>query len=256
MQVRRKVQRQEAEVTASQRLKGRILDWGASLVGYASLEGVVSPISAKWPWAVSIAVALDPTIIDKVRDGPTAEYYGEYNRVNRALNEIAGRTAEAIFGLGYGAEPFPATVPEGREPEEWVKTLSASFQHKTAATRAGLGWIGKNALLVTPRLGPRLRLATVFTNMPLPVGDPITVGRCGKCEACARLCPAQAIKGVEWEAGLDRDALVDAWSCYETARRLLRERVGANNAVCGICVAVCPVGKAQKGREGPASIAP
>jgi len=211
-------------------------------VGFADLGGVMPPISLKWPRAVSIAVALDPHIIDEVRDGPTAEYYREYNRVNRALNEIAGRTAEAIYGLGYHAEPLPATPPESTQGDEWTRTLSVAFQHKTAATRAGLGWIGKNALLVTPRLGPRIRLVTVLTDMPLPAGEPVTAGRCGKCIACARLCPAQAIKGVEWEAGLERDVLVDAWSCWETARRLLRERVGADNAVCGVCVSVCPVG--------------
>ena len=245
IRVRYKVQTQEADATASRRLEESILDWGASLVGFADLGGVMPPISLKWPRAVSIAVALDPHIIDEVRDGPTAEYYREYNRVNRALNEIAGRTAEAIYGLGYHAEPLPATPPESTQGDEWTRTLSVAFQHKTAATRAGLGWIGKNALLVAPRLGPRIRLATVLTNMPLPAGDPVTTGRCGKCVACARLCPAQAIKGVGWEAGLDRDALVDAWSCWETARRLLRERVGANNAVCGVCVAVCPVGREQ-----------
>jgi len=243
------VRTQEAGGTASGRLEENMLDWGASLVGFADLGGVMPPISLKWPRAVSIAVALDPHIIDEVRDGPTAEYYGEYNRVNRALNEIAGRTAEAIFGLGYHAEPFPATPPGSAQGDEWTRTLSVALQHKTAATRAGLGWIGKNALLVTPRLGPRIRLATVLTDMPLPAGDPVTTGRCGKCIACARLCPAEAIKGVELEAGLERDVLVDAWSCWETARRLLRERVGANNAVCGVCVAVCPVGKAQTGDE-------
>jgi epoxyqueuosine reductase len=245
IQVRRKVQTKEADETASGRLEESILGWGASLVGFADLGVVVPAISLKWPRAVSIAVALDPHIIDEVRDGPTAEYYGEYNRVNRALNEIAGRTAEAIFGLGYNAEPFPATTPGGSQGDGWVETLSVRFQHKTAATRAGLGWIGKNALLVTPRFGPRLRLATVLTDMPLAAGDPVTAGRCGTCVACARLCPARAIKGVEWEAGLERETLVDAWSCYETARRLLRERVGAKNAVCGVCVAVCPVGREQ-----------
>jgi len=235
----------EVEVNVSRRLEESILDWGASLVGFGDLEGVVRHMPVKWPRAVSIAVALDPQIIDGVKDGPTAEYLGEYHRVNRTLNEIAGSAAEAICDLGYGAQPFPATVPEGREKEEWVKTLSVSFQHKTAATRAGLGWIGKNALLVTPSLGPRLRLATVFTDMPLPTAEPIAAGRCGKCVACVRRCPAQAIKGVTWEAGLERALLVDAWSCYEMARRLLRERVGASNAVCGVCVAVCPVGREQ-----------
>jgi len=243
IQVRWKVLTDEADATPSRRLKESILGWGASLVGFADLGGVVPAIALRWPRAVSIAVALGPHTIDEVRDGPTADYYAEYNRVNRALNEIAGRTAEAIYSLGYHAEPFPATIPEGREADEWVKTLSVSFQHKTAATRGGLGWIGKNALLVTPTLGPRVRLATVLTDMPLMVGEPVTVSRCGKCRACARACPAGAIRGQEWEAGLAREFLVAARLCYDTARRLLLQRVGTENAVCGVCVAVCPVGR-------------
>jgi epoxyqueuosine reductase len=214
-------------------------------VGFAGLGDAAPPPFSEWPRAISIAVALDPRAIEGVRDGPTAPYYAEYNRVNRALNEIAGRTAELVFSLGYRAEPFPATVPRSEQVDEWTRTLSVALQHKTAATRAGLGWIGKNALLITPRFGPRLRLATVLTDMPLPVGDPFTSGRCGECKACSRACPDRAIKGTEWQAGLRREELLDARACWETARRVLRERVGANNAVCGICVAVCPVGRKQ-----------
>jgi epoxyqueuosine reductase QueG len=233
----------EIDTTACAGLKESIRGWGASLVGFADLNGVAALPLSDWPRAVSMAVALDPAALETVRDGPTTEYYGEYQRVNRVLNEIAGRTAELIFGLGYGAEPFPATVPDSPRGADWLKTLSVPFQHKTAATRAGLGWVGKNALLITPQFGPRIRLATVLTDMPLPVGEPITAGRCGECTACACACPARAIQGVEWQAGLERDLLVDARACLNTARGLLRERVGADNAVCGVCVAVCPTGR-------------
>ena len=235
----------EVDTTACALLEESILGWGASLVGFANLVGAVSPPISEWPGAVSMAVALDPAALEGVRDGPTADYYNEYNRVNRALNEIAGRTAKLIYGLGYRAEPFPATVPRTVQAGEWAKTLSVAFQHKTAATRAGLGWVGKNALLITPRFGPRVRLATVLTDMPLAVGESITVGRCGKCSACARVCPARAIEGVEWQAGVDRDELVDAWACWETARGLLHQRVGVDNAVCGVCVSVCPEGRSE-----------
>jgi epoxyqueuosine reductase len=244
-ETRCKVHDSETKTDACGRLKESVLGWGASLVGFADLEGAAPTPLSMWPRAVSLAVALDPTALTGVRDGPTTDYYGEYNRVNRALNEIAGRTAGAILDLGYRVEPFPATVPETWQGEDWTKTLSVAFQHKTAATRAGLGWVGKNALLITPEFGPRVRLATVLTNMPLPVGEPLTVGRCGDCTACARACPGQAISSTEWRAGLPREKLVDAWSCWETGRRLLRERVGADNAVCGVCVAVCPVGRPQ-----------
>jgi epoxyqueuosine reductase len=239
----------EADPDTVAYLTEQILGWGASLVGFADLDGVVSAPPFEWPRAVSIAVALDPAALAGVRQGPTPEYYREYTRVNRALNEIAGRAAEVIYSLGYRAEPFPATVPEGPRSSEWVKTLSVAFQHKTAATRAGLGWVGKNALLITPQFGPRVRLATVLTDMPLPAGEPLAAGECGECRACESACPAGGIKGREWQAGLEREALVDARACWKTARSLLRQRVGADNAVCGVCVAVCPVGR-QGDAEG------
>jgi epoxyqueuosine reductase len=245
-ETRCKVHVSEANAAAAEHLRETILGWGASLVGFADLAGVAPTTLLMWPRAVSLAVALDPAALTGVRDGPTADYYGEYNRANRALNEIAGRTAGAILDLGYRVEPFPATVPETWRGNDWTKSLSVAFQHKTAATRAGLGWVGKNALLITPEFGPRVRLATVLTDMPLPVEEPVTAGRCGTCEVCARVCPALAIKGTEWQAGLPREKLIDAWACWETAQRLLTERVGADNAVCGVCVALCPVARAQE----------
>ena len=83
----------------------------------------------------------------------------------------------------------------------------------------------------------------MLTDMPLAVGEPVKVSRCGKCRACVRACPAAAIKGQDWVPGLARERLLDARRCYDTARQLLLERVGAENAVCGVCVAVCPVGR-------------
>lgn len=239
------VTRAGAHEDVSEHLREQVLGWGASLVGFADLHGVAPPPLSHWPKAVSIAVALDPAALGGISDGPTPEYYREYMRVNRVLNEIAGRTAEAIFRLGYRGEPFPATVPSHSQGEEFARTLRVAFQHKTAATGAGLGWVGKNALLVTPRFGPRVRLATVLTDMPLAAAEPVTTGRCGACRACVRACPAAAIEGREWQAGVEREALVDAQACWETSRGLLRQRVGVEDAVCGVCLSVCPVGRDQ-----------
>ncbi len=219
------------DLAACRELHRRVLDWGASLVGFADLAGLGSACLSNWPWAVSIALALDPATIAGVRDGPTAEYYAEYKRTNRALQDLAGRVADGIRDLGHRAKPIAPTVPEGPEADQWIQSLSVSFQHKTAATRAGLGWVGKSALLITPGFGPRVRLATVLTDMPLPAGEPEAVGRCGRCRACVGSCPAGAIRGQEWEAGMPREHIIDARLCYQTATRLLLERVGTQNAV-------------------------
>ena len=88
---------------------------------------------------------------------------------------------------GAAAEPIQPTGSP--DPEFSLWTDARVFPHKTAATQAGLGWIGKTALFVSPRLGPRLRLATVFTDAELPVGEPVTEGRCGSCRRCVDACP-------------------------------------------------------------------
>jgi len=213
-----------------------IASFGASLVGFADIRE-----SAPWPRAISIALALDPVILKGVKNGPTPEYYKEYLRANTTLNEIAQRTARLLLEAGYRAEAFPATIADS-DPE-YERALRAAFQHKTAATRAGLGFIGKSGLLITPEFGPRVRLVTVFTDLPFPTGQPILEGRCGGCRLCIQACPVGAIKGREWRGGMAREELLDAHACRREATRLLEERVGADEAVCGICVAICPCGQ-------------
>ncbi len=113
-----------------------------------------------------------------------------------------------------------------------------------AATRAGLGWIGKTDLFVSEQFGPRLRLATVLTDRPLgPVGTPVEKSRCGNCTLCVDACPAGAATGISWYAGLDRDAFFDARRCRESCRKLSKSALNEDISLCGICVAVCPVGR-------------
>ena len=226
-------------------LRQRILALGATLVGFADMEGVLEGEFARWPRAISIALAFPDEVIDPVAEGPTPEYFRAYNRLNERLNDIAAQTARLIGALGYQAESFPATVDTGDLDD---RDIRVGFQHKTAATRAGLGWVGKSALLITYRCGPRVRLTTVFTDMPLELGTPVTASECERCIACVRACPGRAITGEDWWAGRPREEFFDAGACYVAARRQLMERVGADHPVCGICIAVCPKGRSERDR--------
>lgn len=132
-----------------------------------------------------------------------------------------------------------------------MKTLSADFSHKMAATRAGLGWIGKTDLFISERFGPRLRLATVLTDSPLAASAvPVTESKCGNCTVCVDACPAGAANGRSWDVHTSRDDFYNAFLCRETCRAVTKKRVGVDASLCGICVSVCPVGKRLPQDEG------
>jgi epoxyqueuosine reductase QueG len=196
------------------------------------------------PTAISLLARFTPEELAGVEDGPTPAYYAGYCRVNDTLNAAAAALADALVAAGFHAETVPATVPEEDYDaiDDWCAV--PVFAHKTAATRAGLGWIGKTALFVSPTLGPRVRLATVFTDLPLAAESPVEDGRCGSCRKCVDACPAGAGRDVTWRAGMPRADLYDAKAC-----EIETEKHPDLGGVCGVCIAVCPWGRRDTARD-------
>lgn len=111
--------------------------------------------------------------------------------------------------------------------------------HKTVATLAGIGWIGKSAVLVTEDYGCAIRITTVLTDMPFLTGTPIKTSKCGTCMVCTTHCPGKAVKDLNWQVYVDRDELLDPNAC----KRTVIERgkpFGLTEGTCGVCIAVCP----------------
>ena len=206
---------------------------GACLVGFADVRNVPA-MAGGLPRAVSIAAALDPVVIRGISDGPTREYFAEYKRVNDLLAGLCERAAEILTKLGKQARAVEPTTAHFDE-----RTLSMPVQHKTIATRAGLGWIGKSALLITKQYGPAVRLSSVLTNAEFTTGDPVDASGCGDCHCCVDRCPAGAIVGSHWTAGMPRESLCDVFACCDTARSLAG-RQGIDATICGICINACP----------------
>ncbi|MCE5258160.1 MAG: epoxyqueuosine reductase [Chloroflexi bacterium] len=213
--------------------------------GYADVAGIF-PDYPQYPRAVSLAYPLPTAALVNLVTGPTQQYYTAYCEANAFLNVLASQVCAALQGLGYPSLGFPATVSQQQLERATGSDYLAKLAHKTIATRAGLGWIGKNALLVTKKYGPRVRLASVLTTAPLPIAQPITTALCGSCQACVKACPAGALHGASWQVGVTRQELVDVHACARTAHALLMQRTGQDDTVCGICVAVCPFGKKQQ----------
>lgn len=220
--------------TLNDELQNYLLSNGASLVGFADLSEIDSNFRDGFPFAVSIAIALNPQIMLGVKEGPTRAYFEEYKKLNTLLDNISQSTEQYLKQNGYNAEARLATLNEDKV------NLYAKVQHKTVATRAGLGWIGKCALLVNKKYGSAVRLTTVLTNAPLSPGKPINTSLCGDCTDCVRLCPAQAISGADWQAGVKREVIYNAFACREMAQNLSLKGFGEKKSLCGLCIVSCP----------------
>lgn len=218
----------------SKTLQDQIIRWGASLVGFAGLEGVPLRQQTSLTYGVAIAVRLSDTIIDEIRNGPTAAYAEHYRTMNHRLDSIATKTTTLLLSKGYRAVPIPASQIIDRKRHE------GRISHKKIATRAGLGWIGKSALLVTPKFGPRVRLVSILTNAPLESAEPITESQCGECTACVRACPASALKGQIWTTAVQREELIEVSLCHQITEK---NKAALGESICGICISVCPLGR-------------
>jgi epoxyqueuosine reductase len=202
---------------------------GAALVGCADLAAVAPELRDGLPRAVSIAVALDPGIVAGIAGGPTPEYLEHYKAKNALLDELSAAAARLLESRGARAAALPATNGG---------TL-VGLPHKTASTRAGLGWIGKCALLITESHGSAVRLTTVLTDAALEPGRPVDASRCGDCAECQAVCPGGAVTGADWRLGMSREELFSEAACREGIRRASAGR-GLDRLVCGMCVAACP----------------
>ena len=222
--------------TLNSEIKAVLIKAGAALVGFADIRSLPADVRDSMPSAISIATALDPSIICGIDNGPTIRYYQEYNRANDFLEELCETTVEFLTSRGNKAIAIKPTIPK---EEMDYETLATQLPNKTIATRAGIGWIGKSALLITKEYGPAIRLASVLTDAELETETPINDSRCGDCSNCVESCPAKAIAGSNWELGMQREALFDAFACCNTAVNSCKS-IGITASICGVCINACP----------------
>ncbi|MHC4738304.1 MAG: 4Fe-4S double cluster binding domain-containing protein [Planctomycetota bacterium] len=220
--------------TFNSEIKSRLIKEGACLVGFADISELPTEVRDSMKFAVSMAVALDAGIIDGISNGPTKHYYQEYKRANEFLSYLCKQTVDILKKYGNNAIAIEPTLEKLD-----FKTLSTKLPHKTVATLAGLGWIGKSALLITREYGPGIRLASVLTDAELEVGEPIKKSYCGDCKECVTHCPARAISGETWKPGMKRGIMYDAFACCDNAKNL-SGKIGVPSTICGICINVCP----------------
>ncbi|MDO9210723.1 MAG: hypothetical protein Q7V48_08235 [Deltaproteobacteria bacterium] len=221
-------------------LKKFALQEGASLFGVAKILDLPEQHCSLFPKtregldrAISIAFHLSDRVLEDIVDGPTKLYFFHYQRANLLLDELGLKIMNFIQSRGWAALPIPAS-----QIVDW-ENQHAHVSHKHVAVQAGLGWIGRNNLLVSSQFGSRQRLITVLTNMPLETDEPLPWG-CGECRACLSSCPSQSIK--------EKPEDFDHIGCYHQIKALVKA-AGLRQNICGLCVKACRGKKTVAGSE-------
>ncbi|MCL2337959.1 MAG: 4Fe-4S binding protein [Firmicutes bacterium] len=213
-----------------------LLKKGITLVGFADVSKGLAKEFRHIPKAISLAISHPP---NKIKPKFWSDFYQyQYEEVDRALEAVQKQIVNYCKMNGWKALAIP---PDSfKTDSRFVARLYPLFPHKTAATCAGLGWIGKNGLLVNKNYGPRLSWATVLTDADLTVSDtPFLQGHCGNCRKCIDACPSGAIKDQEWARGAHNVCHIDIHACQ---RQLEDNESKYGRAVCGLCILACPRG--------------
>ncbi len=177
----------------------------------------------KFDKAVSLGLRLSFAVLQDIADAPTRLYFHHYRTANALLDQAALKISNHIQAKGHLALPVPAS-----QILDW-QNQKAHLSHKKIGHLAGLGWMGRNNLLVNRQFGCQFRLATILTDMPLKTDEPVQQD-CGDCRLCVAACPVNAIK----ESRDDFDHI----ACFEKLKDFQKQRL-VDQYICGICVNVC-----------------
>lgn len=229
----------------SEELKKTVYDkarsLGANLVNCCSVNKWEEvPIQAPefwpkniWPWSENVIVLGIPLFAPMIDTTPSMVYQELYDTSNRILDEMAYKLANYIVTeLGYKAIFFPRDCYYGID--DLVADPNAAFSHVISAYYSGMGSIGDSHNLITAEFGPRVRMVSIITDMPIE-GDPMLDKElCVHCKRCLKACPSHSYK----ENGQSIYTM-DKVACAKYHAQIKNE----HHWPCGICIDVCPVGQ-------------
>jgi epoxyqueuosine reductase len=198
------------------------------------VPGTVRVIAARmdyWPAEAADAQA--------VLDDPARAYVARY-ALGRDYHKLLRARLATLAGHIRAARPAASTR---------VFVDSAPVLERGIAQKAGLGWIGKNTVLIHPRAGSWFFLGEIYTDLELPVDAPFEGMHCGSCTACLDVCPTRAFTG-PWQLDARRCISYLTIELHGPIPEPMRAAIGNRVFGCDDCQLVCPWNRfAQPSRE-------
>ena len=187
----------------------RIKQGGADFVRFVDISEFPEEITGGCKCAVLFGKALSKEYIADMKAEIPPKHKEVFNTETK-MDSLAVKIASELEAQGYKAVG---------------KLKTGLLPHKTVALRAGMGFIGKNNLLVTPEYGCALMMGKVLTNAPFAViREEPKAPKCGSCDVCQKICPNGALLGKTWDITLKREDIITRKLC----------------TLCLKCMANCP----------------
>ncbi len=204
------------------RIKALLDDKGVDIVRFVDISHLPLKQNRGYKEAILMGILLSPNYLFKVSNTPDyvekmkrerTSSEDEFNIKEQKTDQLADYIADYLVSEGYSAYSQSERNIESTGFYD-SKGKITPLPHKTIAGLAGLGWIGKSNLLVTPKYGSAISMSSVLTGAPLEtiLFSPTTSG-CGDCSICKDVCQVQAIKGKPWGAAVSRDEIIDVALC-------------------------------------------
>lgn len=222
-----------------ERIESAAREAGSDLVCFADLSPLKGMLvgdttTLEYPYAVTFAVEIPKDAARASLKEPSEEMRSAYKMCNKKLKGAGESIVQLLVGEGYKArfiDPAQRVNPE---------MLLGPISQKAIASLSGMGWIGKNGLLITEKYGPRQRMGAVLTDMPVRGRAELLENKCGDCTECIDRCAMKVLKGPSFKRHPEsRDLVIDWAKCGKYEAKLIGDGSRPERA-CGRCISVCP----------------
>jgi ferredoxin len=209
----------------------KLKELGANFVYFVDITDLSDKENKNYPIAILFGINLSSNYLQTVMNTP--DYVQRMVQNNRDFSkdefyltelktgELADKISQWLIDIGYKAY--------SHSDQNQIETgffdgiyEGTPLPHKTIARIAGIGWIGKNNLLVTPEFGCAICLGVVLTNAPVKTISPKSVqSTCDNCSLCVKVCESKTLKGQTWNLETQRGDMLDVYKCKTCLNCLL-----------------------------------